>query len=151
VSSDIGEIHENNNTVSVVTLVEKIADVFLTGLRAPRVVGVFGDDPTRQRVRVYGDGNGITQDATVTLSGLTDEALQVLIDPPSVTAEVVPGYPATRFDFGINLECKEAGSFVVQWIAVITADQNADKTNDTLEATSEVRCLVSGAATAVPQ
>ena len=98
-----------------------------------------------------GDGTGITQDAVVTLSAFTDAAIEVSIDPSAVTAEVEPGGASTRFEFGISLECEEAGSYVVHWEAVIAADQNADATNDTVAATSKVRCRADRAAKVIPR
>jgi PKD repeat protein len=115
------------------------ADVFLTRVRAPSVLNVRSDRETVRTITVFGDGTNIVQDAMVTLTAAVD-GVAVVIEPETVTEEVVPGGRETRFSFEATLVCEQPGSSEILWTATIDAPENADTTNDTAEALSEVRC-----------
>ncbi|WP_295878406.1 Ig-like domain-containing protein [uncultured Thiohalocapsa sp.] len=122
------------------------ADVFLTRINVPRQLQLRDDDEAEFRVRVLGDGDTLEQEATVTLTATLDgdawddEALEVEIEPERVTETVVPGGRDTRFDFEAEVECEERGSYEITWTAIIDAAENADPTNDTVEAVTRVQC-----------
>jgi hypothetical protein len=124
------------------------ADVFLSRINAPRQLNLREDDEAELRIRVFGDGDTIEQEATVTLTatveGDDEEGVEVEIEPESRTETVVPGGRDTRFDFEAEVECEERGRYEVTWTATIDADQNADATNDTVQAVTRVECRSKG-------
>jgi hypothetical protein len=116
-------------------------DVFLTRVRAPSVLNLRTDRETERTITVFGGGDTIEQEATVTLVGTWDgDGLEVEIEPESVTETVVPGRRETRFSFEVELECERSGSYEVTWTAIIDADENSDPTNDTAVAETDVEC-----------
>jgi hypothetical protein len=119
---------------------EQQADVFLTELRAPRVIKTQTDITHQRRVFVFGDGDSAIQDAIVSLSFEVPPGIEVEVEPDAVTEPVVPDRPWTRFSFLAEIECEEPGSYEVQWTATIDADENADPANDTAEAVAAVEC-----------
>ena len=64
----------------------------------------------------------------------------VLVEPASLTQQVVPGNPETQFRFEAFVSCTASGEGVVEWTATISAPGNDDPGNDTLTETSTVIC-----------
>ncbi|MEN8178484.1 MAG: Ig-like domain-containing protein, partial [Pseudomonadota bacterium] len=119
------------------------ADVYLSSMRVPSILKLREDRETTRRINVFGDGVSIEQDATVTLSVAGHPGIEVEIDPASVISSVIPGGGDTRFTFSAEIECEEAGSYVLEWTAVINAAENEDPTNDTLTQSTAVECKAS--------
>ena len=115
------------------------ADVFLSKMRVPSLLTLREDRDATRRIIVFGDGNTIEQDATVTLSASHPD-IKVEIEPESLTSTVTPGRPDTRFSFTAEIECEEAGRHTLEWTAVIDAAENADPTNDSLTLSTTVEC-----------
>jgi hypothetical protein len=115
------------------------ADVFLSNMRVPSLMTLREDREVKKRIIIFGDGDTIEQDATVTLVA-SHPALEVEIEPASVTETVIPGGTDTRFTFNVEIECEEAGSYTLEWTAIIDAAENADPTNDSLTRSSRVEC-----------
>jgi plasmid stability protein len=124
------------------------ADVFLTRINAPRQLNLRDDDEAELRIRVLGDGDTLEQEATVTLTatvvGDEEEGIEVEIEPESRTETVKPGGRDTRFDFEAEVECEERGRYEIVWTATIDAAENADPTNDSVEAVTTVQCRGKG-------
>ena len=134
----------NSNEATVTIMVNggvEEADVFLTRVRVPSVLNLRVDSETERPVTVFGDGTIAEQDATVTLTAAVDgDGVEVEIEPETVTETVVPGGRETRFSFEAEVECEEPGSYQIVWTAIIDAAENADETNDTAKAVTEVEC-----------
>lgn len=81
---------------------------------------------------------------TATVVGDEEEGVEVEIEPESRTETVKPGGRDTRFDFEAEVECEERGRYEIVWTATIEADQNADATNHTVEAVTNVQCRSKG-------
>ncbi|MEA3274538.1 MAG: hypothetical protein U9Q81_04430 [Pseudomonadota bacterium] len=116
------------------------ADVFLVDLRAPGVLTLREDREITRKIAVFGDGDTLAQDATVTLSAPAGAGIEVEIEPEALTRIVEPGMPLMRFAFEADIECEQEGTFEVQWTAIIDAAQNAYPLNDAQEAVTSVRC-----------
>jgi hypothetical protein len=128
---------------STVTIQEEgSADVFLTRL----MIGKGGMNmpvggTTSRRALVEGGADGMSQDATVTLSITAPANVSVDITPEPATQQVSPGdHGKTRFSFDADISCSGPGSGAITWTAVIDAPQNSDLTRDTLTSTTPVRC-----------
>ncbi len=90
---------------------------------------------------VFGDGDTLEQDATVTLTASTDDdGVEVEVEPSAVTRTVVPGGKKTRFKFEAEIECKQKGSYVIVWTATIDAAENTDPSNDVVQAKTALQC-----------
>jgi hypothetical protein len=97
-----------------------------------------------RKATARGDGTQLTQDATVVLSAKASRNVGVVVKPISVTEEVVPGNPKTRFGFRVFVSCKAGGAGTVDWTATISAPANDDPSNDVLTGTTSVRCAGRG-------
>ena len=115
------------------------ADVFISKMRVPHLLRLREDGEVKKRILVFGNGDTIEQDATVTLSA-SHPALEVEIEPESITKTVTPDGLNTRFAFTAEVECEESGSFTLEWTATIDAAENADPSNDSLTLSSQVEC-----------
>jgi hypothetical protein len=76
----------------------------------------------------------------VNLTGAGSPNLGVLVKPGSLTEQVVPGNPQTKFGFTVSVSCTAAGKGDVAWTAIIDAPGNDDPTNDVLTGTTSVTC-----------
>jgi hypothetical protein len=76
--------------------------------------------------------------------GDDEEGVEVEIEPESRTETVKPGGRDTRFDFEAEVECEERGQYEIVWTATIDAAENADPTNDSVEAVTRVQCRGKG-------
>jgi len=117
-----------------------VADVFLSRLQVPKKLNVRAGTVTSRKVTVRGDGTQLTQDATVVLTGTGSPNVGVVVEPGSVTGQVVPGKPETRFGFTVSVSCNASGAGSVDWTAIIDAPGNDDPTNDVLTGTTSVTC-----------
>jgi len=129
---------------STVTITEQgTADAWLTDLRVPvKVSGKAGQMLTKS-ITVVGNGDTLTQEATITLSVLSaPDNVSVVVTPERILDTVSPGRKGTRFDsFDVVFDCTgELKDGTVTWEASIDAGQNGDATNDILTATSSVTC-----------
>ena len=116
------------------------ADVFLTRLQVPDRVNARTGRTVSRIITVRGDGDTITQDATVVLSVAAPAGVEAVVTPDAVTESVSPGRRTTRFRFRSDIICMAPVAGVVTWTATINAAQNGDPGNDTLEGTTQVRC-----------
>ncbi len=139
VIDDDGLTDSDGTTAVIQTVSTGDADVFLSNMRVPNLLLLREDREVKKRIIVFGDGDTIEQDATVTLVA-SHPGLEVEIEPASVTETVIPGGTDTRFTFNVEIECEEPGSYVLDWTAVIDAAENADPANDSLTRSSEVEC-----------
>ena len=57
----------------------------------------------------------------MTLTGTGTLGLGVVVEPASVTEQVVPGNPETRFGFTVSVSFQAAGDETVVWTATIDA------------------------------
>jgi hypothetical protein len=119
------------------------ADVWLTDLRRPGKLSGRNGQMVTKSITVVGNGDTLTQEATVTLSVLSaPNNVSVVVTPESITETLSPGRKSTRFGpFDVVVNCTgtlKDGS--VTWEASIDAAQNGDATNDILTATSSVTC-----------
>jgi len=87
-----------------------VADVYLSKLQAPKKLNVKPGQVVSRKATVTGDGTLLTQDATVTLTGTASAGLGVVVTPASVTEQVMPGNPETRFGFTVSVSCTAAGT-----------------------------------------
>jgi len=117
-----------------------VADVFLSRLQVPKKLNVRAGTVTSRKATVRGDGTQLTQDATVVLTGTGSPNVGVVVEPGSVTGQVVPGKPETRFGFTVSVSCNASGAGSVDWTAIIDAPGNDDPTNDVLTGTTSVTC-----------
>jgi len=118
-----------------------VADVFLSRLQVPNNLNVKEGQVVSRKATVRGDGTTLTQDATVVLSGVASSPnLGVVVEPASVTEQVVPGNPETKFGFTVSVSCIAAGTGTVDWTATISAPGNDDPSNDVLLGTTSVTC-----------
>jgi hypothetical protein len=117
-----------------------VADVFLSRLQVPNSLNVKEGQVVNRKATARGDGTQLTQDATVVLSGVASPNLGVVVEPGSVTEQVVPGNPETKFGFTVFVSCNAAGAGTVDWTAIIDAPGNDDPTNDVLTGTTSVTC-----------
>lgn len=118
-----------------------IADVFLSKLQTPKKLNVKPGQVVSRKATVRGDGTLLTQDATVTLTGTGSAGIAAaVVTPTSVTEQVVPGNPETRFGFTVSVSCQAAGDATVDWTATISAPGNDDPSNDVLTGTTSVTC-----------
>ena len=147
IEDGFGGSAEGTVTVTVIDPgVGEDADVFLSRITAPRQLNLRYDEEEELRIRVLGDGDTIEQEATVILTATVDgDGVEVdEIEPESRTETVKPGGADTRFDFKAKVECEETGRYEITWTATIDADQNADATNDTVQAVTRVECRSKG-------
>ena len=117
-----------------------VADVYLSRLQTPKKLNVKAGTVTSRKATVRGDGTLLTQDATVTLTGTGSPNVGVFVEPASVTEQVVPGNPETRFGFTVSVSCNASGEGGVDWMATISAPGNDDPTNDVQTGTTSVTC-----------
>ena len=117
-----------------------VADVYLSKLQTPKKLNGKAGQVVSRKATAKGDGTLLTQDATVTLTGIATPGLGVVVEPASVTAVVVPGNPQTSFGFSVSVTCQAAGTGSVDWTATISAPGNDDSTNDVLTGTTSVTC-----------
>ena len=117
-----------------------IADVFLSRLQVPKKLNVRGGTVTSRKATVRGDGTQLTQDATVVLTGTGSPNVGVVVEPSSVTGQVVPGKPETKFGFTVFVSCNASGAGSIDWTAIIDAPGNDDPSNDVLTGTTSVTC-----------
>jgi hypothetical protein len=120
------------------------ADVYLTRINAPRQLMLQVDKEVERRIRVFGDGDTIEQEVKVKLKASEPDGLEVEVEPSKVEGTVVPGGAQTRFDFHAEIECEKQGTYEIVWTAIIDADQNADATNDKVQAVTTVECRKKG-------
>ena len=139
VTDDAG-VSDSAGTTATIELVVDGADVFLTRLQVPNRVNARKGRTVSRNITARGDGDTITQDATVVLSVDTPAGVEVVVTPEAVTETVSPGRPMTRFRFNADITCTAPVNGVLTWTATIDAAQNGDPTNDTLEGTTQVRC-----------
>jgi PKD repeat protein len=140
VTDDDGLTDSDTTTATISSVSTGDGDVYLTDMRVPSLMLLRVDRDTTRRITVFGDGD-TEQDATVTLvASVSDPGLEIEIEPSSVTEGVEPDRRATRFSFEAEIECEAAGSYLVEWTAVIDADENADASNDSLTMSTEVEC-----------
>jgi hypothetical protein len=96
----------------------------------------------KRKAMVRGDGTQLTQDATVDLSAVASPNVGVVVEPVSVTEEVVPGRPETKFGFNVFVSCNKAeGTGTVDWTATISAPANDDPGTDVVTGTTSVQCV----------
>ena len=74
------------------------------------------------------------------LTGMGSPNVGVVVEPSSVTGQVVPGNPETRFGFTVSVSCNASGAGSVDWTATISAPGNDDPSNDVLTGTTSVTC-----------
>ena len=117
-----------------------VADVFLSRLQVPKKLNVRSGKLTSRKVTVRGDGTQLTQDPTVVLTGTGSPNVGVVVEPGSVTGQVVPGKPETRFGFTVSVSCNASGAGSLDWTAIIDAPGNDDPSNDVLTGTTSVTC-----------
>ena len=117
-----------------------VADVYLSRLKVPNRLNVKQGRVVSRKATARGDGTMLTQDATVTLTAAASSNVGVVVAPASVTEQVVPGNPRTKFGFTLSVSCNAAGAGSVDWTATIDAPGNDDPSNDTLSGTSSVTC-----------
>jgi hypothetical protein len=115
--------------------------VFLSRLQVPNKLNVKEGQVVNRKATARGDGTLLTQDATVTMSGVVASPnLGVFVEPASVTQQVVPGNPETKFGFTVFVSCNAAGAGTVDWSATISAPGNDNPSNDVLTGTTSVTC-----------
>ncbi len=118
-----------------------VGDVYLSKVKVPNKVNGKVGQVVNKTVDATGDGTLLTQDATVTLSAVASPSIGVVIQPASLTAQVVPGNPQTQFRwFTVFISCNAAGTGTVDWTATISAPGNDDPTNDVQTGTTSVTC-----------
>ena len=117
-----------------------VADVFLSKLQVPKKLNVKPGQVVSRKAKVKGDGSLLTQDATVTLSGVGSANVGVVVEPASVTEQVAPGNPQTQFGFTVMVSCNAVGTGTVEWTATISAPGNDDPTNDVQTGSTSVTC-----------
>ncbi|GAB4258244.1 MAG: hypothetical protein Kow0092_05730 [Deferrisomatales bacterium] len=117
----------------------QMGDVFLERMKAPKKVKSHMGRTERKKVDVRGGADTLPQEATVTLFATAAQGVGVELPGP-ITKEVMPGDEETRFRFPVRLTCKAEGEWMVEWTAVIDAAENRDPDNDTVSATTRVRC-----------
>ena len=117
-----------------------VADVYLSRLQVPKKLNVKQGRVVSRKATARGDGTMLTQDATVTLTAAASSNVGVVVEPASVTEQVVPGNPQTKFGFTLSVSCNAAGAGTVDWTATIDAPGNDDPSNDVLTGTSSVTC-----------
>jgi PKD repeat protein len=137
VTDDQGAADSDGTTATI-----SVADVFLSRLKVPnRINGKVGKVVDNRTVDATGDGTQFPQDATVTLSAEASPGIGVVIEPPSLTEQVVPGKPETKFRwFSVSISCNAKGTGTVDWTATISAPANSDPDNDKLEGSTTVTC-----------
>jgi hypothetical protein len=129
---------------STITITEQgSADVWLTDLRQPGKVNGRNGQTVSRSITVVGNGDTLSQGATVTLSVLSaPDNVSVIVTPERIADTVSPSRRGTRFgSFDVIFECTDTlKSGTVTWEASIDAAQNGDATNDIVTGTSSVTC-----------
>jgi PKD repeat protein len=129
--------------------INPLADVFLTWLQIPRNVVIHANSRRLKlhEIRVHGDGDTITQDATVKLNATTSNPKIGASGSTNITETVAPDIKDTLFVFSrVTFTCEAGRSDppillgTIYWTATITAEQNRDTTNDVLIGTTNVIC-----------
>ena len=96
-----------------------------------------------KRITVRGIGDTIPQKATVTLTYQTFIGFTVAVTPGSINVDVGPGFGQARARFIADISCKEGtegATGAIWWFATISAPENSNPDNDTLEGRTDVSC-----------
>mgnify|MGYP001811921989 FL=1 len=104
VTDDAGVSDSAGTTATIETVVDG-ADVFLTRLQVPNRVNAKTGRTVSRNITARGDGDTITQGATVVLSVDTPAGIEVVVTPEVVTETVSPSRPTTRFRFNADVTC----------------------------------------------
>jgi len=133
---------DSNATTATIAPITSGADVFLTELWAPDSIKLKKGKRKSKEIVVLGDGTSVRQSATVNLLVTAPATgLDVAVRQQSITEEVTPGEDPEQFEFKAKITCMKAGTYMLNWSATISADQNSDPTNDTLVGITSVLCI----------